>query len=208
MRVHKSNAEIGSLNKSAAETWNRGRRGLRDCWILQQVSVLARVSVRVSPGAAQARCAARSNWLTPQDPSQAIFFLRCVNSSQKHTLHKFITSKHLTQKLFVLIQKPQTPPPPRCGIGGCSTQAIGISTEGSLNRRQRSDASLWFVFTCHKRLLLSLLSSPVVQQALARFMNVGNKKAFPKIIEKLLPKSGLYCQNRLNNTKLYAKQDI
>lgn len=179
MGVHKSNAEIGSLKKSAAETWNRGRRGLRDCWILQQVSVLARVSVRVSPGAAQARCAARSNWLTPQDPSQAIF-LRCVNSSQKHTLHKFITSKHLTQKLFVLIQKTPTP----CGIGGRSTQAIGISTDGSLNRRQRSDASLWFVFTCHKRLLLSLLSSPVVQQALARFMNVGNRKSLPQDYRK------------------------
>lgn len=207
MGVHKSNAEIGSLNKSAAETWNRGRRGLRDCWILQQVSVLARVSVRVSPGAAQARCAARSNWLTPQDPSQAIFFKVCKLQSETHLAQVYYI-KASYPKAICLDPKTPDPPPPRCGTGGCSTQAIGISTEGSLNRRQRSDASLWFVFTCHKRLLLSLLSSPVVQQALARFMNVGNKKAFPKIIEKLLPKSGLYCQNRLNNTKLYAKQDI
>lgn len=34
---------------------------------------------------------------------------------------------------------------------------------------------------------------------------LATKKAFPEIIEKLLPKSGLYCQNRLNNSKLHGQ---
>lgn len=114
----------------------------------------------------------------PQDPSQAIFFFKeFVNSSQKHTLQKFISSKHLTQKPFVLVPSPDPSlPPSRWAIGGRSTQAISISTDGSLNRRRIALVCLHLSQTSS----FSLFSSPVGQQALARFMNAGNKKSLSR----------------------------
>lgn len=125
----------------------------------------------------------------PPGPQPSDFFKRFVNSSQKHTLCGFISSKHLTPELFALVQKtiPRHLPPRHWGR---STQAIGIPADVSLNRRQSSEASLRFVFTCHKRLSLSLFSSPVVQQAPARSVNAGNnnqKKSLPRDYGKKTP---------------------
>lgn len=166
-RLHKSDAAVASPpSKSAAETWTRGRWGLRGGWILKQVSVLAWVSVRVPPQVRRRHGVLPGLTDSPPRTRAKLFFKRFVNSSQEHTLCGFYCIKASYPKTICVQKKRKkermTPP------------SVDISTDGSLNRKQSSDASLCFDTTvsCCRCCSLHLQ----VQQALTRLLNAGTKK--------------------------------
>lgn len=181
--------------------WNGARWGLRDSWSFKQVSVLAWVFVRVPPGAAQAWCAARSDWLTPRTHAK-LFFKRFVNSSQKHILCRFIASKHLTPNYLCWLKKkkidPQTSTPtaythvPR--KPSISPQ-MAVSTEHKAVTH-RSGLSSLDTNVCYRWCSLHLQSNKLwhVSWMLAKKKNPKNLLD----IMKSFFQSELRCQNRQN----------